>query len=52
MLMTVQKLIDELQKVENKNQEVWMYVGDWSNDFEVIQESDGTITLDDPNNRL
>lgn len=47
MKMTVEHLINELQKVENKKQRVWIYAGEWTNEFAVIQDDD-FIRLDDP----
>ncbi len=46
MLMNVEKLINELEKIKNKEQEVYVYASEWTNDFEIIQDSDNSIRLD------
>jgi hypothetical protein len=44
--MDVENLIAELQKIEDKTQEVWLYAGEWTTDFDVIQDGDNSIRLD------
>ncbi len=46
MLMNVEKLINELKKIKNKEQYVYVYASEWTNDFEIIQDSDNSIRLD------
>jgi tyrosyl-tRNA synthetase len=46
MEMNVEKLITELQKIEDKNQLVYVFAGEWTIDFDVIQDSDNSIRLD------
>lgn len=46
MNMIVEALIKELQKIKDKNQKVYVYAGEWTTDFEVLQDSDKSIRLD------
>lgn len=44
--MTVERLITELQKIEDKSQDVYVYASEWTTYFDVIQDGDGSIRLD------